>query len=147
MAPYDKRCAACGETAVHRVARPGRRHVYKDIELEIPATLSLVECAKCSERYLTQADLAKLDEALASAYVAHLRVKLEESLEKLKSAGFALANVERELGLSLGYLSKVRKKVDPSFQLVALVALVADHPLRNLARLHGLRRDGQPQFH
>lgn len=147
MAPYDKRCAACGETAVQRLARPGRRHVYKGIELEIPSTLALVECEKCGERYLTQADLAKLDDALGSAYVDHLRLKLGDSIEKLKTAGFTLAHVERELGLSLGYLSKVRKKVEPSFQLVALLALVADHPLRNLARLHGLRRASSTELH
>ena len=64
----------------------------------------------------------------------------EVALRKLDDAGFKLIDVERELGLSAGYLSKVRKRVEPSFQLVALLSLVADEPLRATAKLHGLRR-------
>jgi hypothetical protein len=38
----------------------------------------------------------------------------------------SIASVERELGLSEGYLSKIRKSVEPSFLLVALLAIIAE---------------------
>lgn len=139
MSPYDRVCAACGGT-VRRFARAGRTGRYKGFELPLPSSLELVECERCGERFVSRTDRGRIEEALAAEYRRHLRAKLEVALRKLDDAGFKLIDVERELGLSAGYLSKVRKRVEPSFQLVALLSLVADEPLRATAKLHGLRR-------
>lgn len=106
----------------------------------MPSSLPLVECEKCGERYPSGPDTDTVAEALAVAYRDHLRGKLEAALKKLTASGTRLGEIEEELGLSAGYLSKVRKRVEPSFQLVALLTLVADEPIRSMAKVRGLRR-------
>ena len=135
----ERRCAACGKGPLKRTARTGRVDVYKGVELPIPADLPLTECAACGERYVTAADAEKIDDALAASYTALVRVRVETAIEKLQKRGVSIASVERALGLSEGYLSKIRKSVEPSFQLVALLALVAENPKGAFSTIDALR--------
>ena len=135
----ERRCAACGKGPLKRTARAGRVDVYKGVELPIPAELPLVECVACGERYITAADAEKIDDALAASYTALVRARVETAIEKLQQRGVSIASVERELGLSEGYLSKIRKSVEPSFQLVALLAIIAENPKAAFSTIDALR--------
>ena len=135
----ERRCAACGKGVVRRTARAGRVDVYKGLTLPLPADLALNECDACGELYATVADAEEIDAALAAAYAVHVRDRVESSIGRLQEAGLSLATVERELGLSEGYLSKIRKSVEPSFQLVALLAVIAENPKKALSTIHALR--------
>lgn len=135
----ERRCAACGKGPLKRTARAGRVDVYKGVELPLPAELALIECHACGERYVTAADAEKIDDALAASYTALVRARVETAIEKLQLRGVSIASVERELGLSEGYLSKIRKSVEPSFQLVALLAIVAENPKAAFSTIDALR--------
>lgn len=135
----ERRCAACGKGPLERTARAGRFDEYKGVRLPIPAELPLIECAACGERYISASDAERIDEALSAAYTALVRAGVEASIEKLHRGGVSIASVERELGLSEGYLSKIRKSVEPSFQLVALLALIAQDPKAAFSTIAALR--------
>lgn len=139
MTTNERPCAACGKGVVRRTGRAGRVDVYKGLTLPLPADLALNECDACGEMYATVADAESIDLALATAYAAHVRGRVESSIGRLQAAGLSLAAVERELGLSEGYLSKIRKSVEPSFQLVALLAVIAENPQKALSTIHALR--------
>lgn len=124
----ERRCSACGEGPLRRFARKGRTDVYKGIELPLPADLPLVECASCGERFVTAVDAEKIDAVLGETYLALVRGRIEKAIARLQRVGISIASVERSIGLSEGYLSKVRKSAEPSFQLVALLALIAEDP-------------------
>lgn len=69
-------------------------------------------------------------------------------LEKLVARGDTLAGLERLLGLSPGYLSKVRRqRVVPSAQLVALLHVLLKHPevRETLAGAGAKRRSPSPR--
>lgn len=135
----ERRCTACGTGIVRRSAKAGRVDVYKGLEFALPADLVLTACEACGERYTNLADAEKIDAALSEAYAAHVRTRIEASIGRLQEAGLSLATVEKELGLSEGYLSKIRKSVEPSFQLVALLAVIAENPKKMLSTIHALR--------
>lgn len=137
--PPARRCVACGQGVLERRARSGRVDVYKGMELPLPADLPLVECVACGERYVTAADAERIDRALSEAYTRQVRTRIEQDIETLRRHDVSLASVERALGLSEGYLSKIRKSVEPSFQVVALLALVAADPRGTLQRIGSLR--------
>jgi len=71
--------------------------------------------------------------------MALVRARVETAIEKLQQRGVSLASVERELGLSEGYLSKIRKSAEPSFQLVALLAIIAENPKAAFSTIDALR--------
>ncbi|MCC7108210.1 MAG: YgiT-type zinc finger protein [Deltaproteobacteria bacterium] len=137
--PPARRCVACGQGALERRTRSGRVDVYKGMELPLPADLPLVECVACGERYVTAADAERIDRALSAAYTRQVRTRIEKDIETLRRHDVSLASVERALGLSEGYLSKIRKSVEPSFQVVALLALVAADPRGTLQQIGSLR--------
>lgn len=90
--------------------------------------------------YLDKADVEKVEKLVDLAYTEHVRRILERALAKLLGAGIDLKDLEHDLGLSAGYLSKIRSKAVPSFQLVALLAFMADDPTGSLAKVQALRR-------
>jgi YgiT-type zinc finger domain-containing protein len=141
MKPRRQRfhCPVCGGT-VSTFARAGRTDTYKGIELAVPAELELTECEQCGETYVDPDEWRALSDALALAYREFVKKRLDADFRKIKRAGVSLASLERQLALSEGYLSKIRKDVEPSFQLVALVSLVAENPRKSLSTIGALKR-------
>ena len=122
-----------------RSAKAGRVDVYKGLELGLPADLVLTDCDACGFRIINFADGEKIDAALSAAYAAHVRSRIEASMSRMQEAGVSLAAVEKELGLPESYLSKIRANAEPSFHLVALLALIAEDPQKTLSIIHALR--------
>jgi transcriptional regulator with XRE-family HTH domain len=110
---------------------------FKQIpDLEIPADVAIPTCDHCGAEMMGKKDLAALDAAMARAYASALASKAEEAIRVLGETANQ-RDLERLLGLSAGYLSKLKNgKAEPSASTTALLMLLADHP----ALVDSLRR-------
>ena len=118
------------------VARAGRLTMYRNLELEVPAHVVVPTCAKCGAEWIDEAAAKALDEALERVYESKLRTRLDAALEKILSEEGSQARVERVLGVSPGYLSKLKLgRRSPSAEIVSALALVSASPKRRLAEL------------
>ena len=114
-----RRCGQCGARAVGGVARAGRLTMYRNLELEVPAHVVVPTCAKCGAEWIDEAAAKALDEALERVYESKLRTRLDAALEKILSEEGSQARVERVLGVSPGYLSKLKLgRRSPSAEIV-----------------------------
>lgn len=120
------KCHNCHKGTVRPLARPGRTARFKSIpNLAVPADLEIRTCDQCGEEWMTPEDAKRIDEALDRVYRQELRRRAELVLPDAKEA----ARVERDLGLSQGYLSRIRKGTKvPSADLVVLLALIRRRP-------------------
>ena len=128
----QRRCRECGEGTIRLVARPGRTWRYKRLLLDVPEDFEIPTCDRCGEEWL-EADRAEaLDDILRDQYAERLAQLFEQAISVLSQHRSQRA-LERLLGLSQGYLSKVlsRKKV-PSEPLVTEVVLIAKSPKTRL---------------
>jgi hypothetical protein len=127
------RCALCGGSVV-LIARPGRTSAHRNLSaLEVPATLELPTCADCGEEYLDSGASAALNEALENAYQEVLRKLISKTISDL-GPKVPKYRLERLLGLSRGYLSKLPEK-NTSAALVCLLTLIARDPEHAISRL------------
>lgn len=119
------KCHNCHKGTVRPLAGPGRTTRYKSLpNLPVPDDLEIMTCDQCGEEWMTPDDAKRIDEALDLAYKQELRRRALEVLPGPKEA----ARIERDLGLSQGYLSRIRKGKVPSADLVALLALIYKRP-------------------
>lgn len=125
------KCAACGQGQVVMLAKPGRRAAFKNIpDLEVPETLELPTCELCGAEWLDERAAAQLDIALADVYRRELSRKANYALRQLKAAKLRQWDLEPLLGLSPGYLSKVKAGKDISPMLASALLLLAGAPGR-----------------
>ena len=122
-------CPVCGETALEMRRGPGRTMKHRLLEVDVPSDFPLPECGSCGARPINWRTAELLDPVLEKAYQQKLSALVGADIERLEKVK-PLYEWERELGLSAGYLSKVRNEKAPSAQLVALVRLLANEPNR-----------------
>lgn len=133
-----RRCRECGEGTIRPLAKAGRTMPFRNLAaLPVPATLSIPTCDHCGNEWIDLKTARALDKALEGAYAFELYKRFKAALETiLASAGVSQRRLEQLLGLSLGYLSRVRgKRGDASAQLVSALALIAKDPKRRLNEL------------
>ena len=129
-------CGQCGERAVIGLARAGRTTAYKNMELEIPAHVAVPTCVKCGAVWIDEPAAQALDDALEGVYQKGLRERLDTALKTILHEEKNQTRVERLLGISPGYLSKLKLgKRHPSAEFVSMLALVSKSPKRRLAEL------------
>ncbi|HCF58412.1 MAG TPA: hypothetical protein DFS52_10515 [Myxococcales bacterium] len=138
-----RRCPICGEGEIREVARSGRRLPYRNVpDLEVPADLAIPTCSACGEELIDAQLARRLDERLAGAYEAALSSKADAAIRKLAKL-VPQRDLEPLLGLSAGYLSKLKKgEKRPSSPLVAALMLLASD-VNRLAELGELWRVGE----
>ena len=130
-----KRCPTCGQGTPTRFARAGRKETHRGYEYELPADLSLLECRACGEVMMTPADIDAVDAILEAKHRERLSTAANRAIEQLLQSEPSVGAIEARLRLSPGYLSRLRSGAsEPSFQLVALLGLLARRP----ALLHEL---------
>lgn len=122
-------CPVCGERALEMRQGPGRMMKHRLLEVEVAPEFALPECGSCGARPINWKTAELLDPVLEKAYQQKLSALIAADIELLAKVK-PLYEWERELGLSAGYLSKVRNEKAPSAQLVALVRLLANEPNR-----------------
>ena len=137
------KCHNCNAGQVQPLAAAGRTARYKNIEVTVPADLAVLTCDHCGEEWITPEDAKRIDTALEQVYRAELLRRARAVLPDPKDA----PRVERDLGLSPGYLSRIRKGVRvPSSDLVTLLALIRERPglLKNIEAFWASRPEVQP---
>jgi hypothetical protein len=135
----ERRCHSCGTGSIRSLARSGRRVRYKTMAaLEVPAEVAIPTCDQCGAEWLTESTARVLDAALANVYRRVLLDQARKAIDLL-AAQVTMRRLEQLLGLSSGYLSKIRggDRV-PRPELVGHLALLARDPRRRLHELEEL---------
>jgi transcriptional regulator with XRE-family HTH domain len=100
-------------------------------DLELPATLMIPTCTECGELWIDEDDATQISAAAEKAYRQALLSKAEDAVGILRDAGHPQRDLERLLGISAGYLSKLRAgERDTSAPLVGALMLLAHDPAR-----------------
>jgi transcriptional regulator with XRE-family HTH domain len=129
-------CPSCNRGEIVMRAGPGRRMRYRHIpDLELPADLQLPTCSACGHQWLDAEAARRLEVVLEESYRAELVRKAEQSIEALRKH-LPQRELERLLGVSSGWLSKVKNGKETSAPMAALLMLLAEQP----HRLDSLRR-------
>jgi hypothetical protein len=85
----------------------------------------------------------ELDEALEKAYQSKLRERLDNAVDKILGEQMSQTRVERALGLSPGYLSKLKQgRRNPSAELVVLLGLMSKAPQSRIAEAEEVMNSG-----
>ncbi len=131
-----RRCHACGEGEVKPTAVAGRVARYKTMpRVQIPADLPIPTCSKCGTEWLDKRTTQEVDAALEAAYRRDLGNRALISISTITSH-VSQRKLERLLGLSQGYLSKLRSgERTPSAELVSQLALIALDPYTRVKEL------------
>src|SRR5687768_508573 len=110
-------CKACNEGEVLETAVAGRKTRYRCApDLEIPAHVAIPTCNRCGTEYLDARATERLEEGLREAWQRMLTEKAEAAIETLKHQ-VPQRELERLLGLSGGYLSKLKSGKETSSTL------------------------------
>lgn len=126
MSPFE--CPACGGTVELRAGEPSTR-AYRSIERLMVPSVELPICSNCGEEWLDKDATKRLDEALEGAYAEALQERAEWALGRLQHA-IPQRELERLLGLSVGYLSKLKAGKKTSGSLTAALLLLANDTSR-----------------
>lgn len=126
------RCPACGEGELKYLARKGRTWCFKGFDYPIPASVKLVECAQCHEMPMKPAEVSAVEGPIAETHRKRMSALVDESLRALEPL-VPVGQLEKQLHLSQGYLARARSKGEPSFQLAALLKIIADDPRKLLS--------------
>lgn len=130
----ERRCRECGEGTVRLVTEPGRRTTYKFIELDVPSSVAIPVCDHCGTEWHNDTTAEAFDEAMEQAFRSELAVIAQRALERIDAAGVRQSDVERAIGLSAGYLSKIKRgERAPEPVLVAQLAIISMDPAARLA--------------
>jgi len=123
-------CVECGKGKISPTAKKGRKTSYKNLKnLPVPNDLEIPTCNKCGAEYFDKAHAVAIDRALEPVYQQELQIRAAALLEKLTKSNVTQSKLEALLGLSHGYLSKVRSGArQPSPMLVSCLRLVAADP-------------------
>lgn len=124
------RCVHCGEGEVRPLAGSKRTATYKNIPgLSLPEDLPIPTCSVCGEQWIDRTTAQAMDAALEQQYQSRLSELAVVHLEKLTEQRVTQRRLERILGLSQGYLSKIRAGTSrPSPMLVSCLFLLATDP-------------------
>ena len=126
---------------IRPLAKKGRRMPFRNMAaLAVPSTLAIPTCDHCGTEWIDPKTAEILDAALERAYTDELRKRFDAALERiLKIAEIPQRRLEQLLGLSVGYLSRLRRRRgDASAQVVSALALLAQDPKRRLRELDQL---------
>lgn len=117
----ERKCPSCGQGNVKNKMEAGRTMPYKDLpDVPVPDDLKLPTCNHCNDMMIRGDLLDELDTALEKAYLKLKAKRVKQSLEaiKKKTKHISQAELERLIGLSPGYLSKLTRGIKPSSKML-----------------------------
>lgn len=136
-----RRCVECGEGMVRPLAKAGRRSPYRNMAaVSIPADFMIPTCDRCGAERIDGPTAEALDEVLEVAYSKELTDRLVRAVDRILETGITQRRLEQLVGLSQGYLSRLKtERGEASPLVVAALALLAQDPrrLQELNRLWG----------
>lgn len=136
-----RRCRECGEGMIRPLAKEGRKMPFRNMAaLAVPNTLTIPTCDNCGNEWIDPKTAQAIDEALQGAYANELHKRLVAAIDLiLKTTEIPQRRLEQLLGLSVGYISRLRSgRGDASPQVVSVLALLAQDPKRRLKELDQL---------
>lgn len=133
-------CPVCGTGQIKVKRAKGRRAKFRNVELPVPETVEIPTCTSCGTEWIDARAAAELDAALQEVYESQLKEEAVRLIQQLAQHSIPQNRVERILGLSQGYLSKVRSGASrPSAMLVVCLRLLSRDPDKRLAEIEGKR--------
>jgi len=129
-------CPACGKGRVVPRGGKGRSFPYKQVPaLEIADDFEIPTCDACGEMFIGAALAKKLDAHLERRYARLLAAAVKSAIKKIAEHA-RQRELEQLLGLSHGYLSKLRNgKKEPSPALVGELMMLAENPRKRIVEL------------
>jgi hypothetical protein len=108
--------------------------------LPVPKDLLIPTCDHCGSEWIDDAIAKALDEVLPRVYANEVHKRFIAALEKvLMTSDIPQRRIERLLGLSQGYLSRLKNdRGEPSPQVVSALTLLAQDPVHRLRELDQL---------
>lgn len=123
-------CPSCEKGTLRAVALAGRTMKHRNLlEVPVPADFPIPTCDHCGAEVVGFQLAEKLDAVLEDQWQVELAKKAAIDIARLQEAR-PLREWERLLGLSSGYLSKLRGGKGSGAPLTALLALLANNPKR-----------------
>ena len=139
MMPENKPtvCCRCGAKAVKPRSGKGRTTRYRVMpSLPIPEDVVIPACGKCGSEYLDEETITRLGPVLREVYLAALQSRARTAIDTLAPQYISQRKLECLLGLSQGYLSRLRAgDGNPSPYLVCHLALLCHDPEMRLSEL------------
>lgn len=127
MTTKPKTCPAC-ERGVLEPRETREPMPFRHAPAIVPAwAVDVPTCTACGEQFIDARTAKAWDEALAQGLAVHHRRLLTEAVERLGEVR-AQREWEKRLGLSPGYLSRLKSGKECSVPLVTLLALLAEAP-------------------
>jgi len=132
----QRKCIHCGARAVKPRTGVGRTTRYRTMPtMPIPTDILIPACGRCGSEYLDETSSASLAPRLQAAYQASLRTRARVAIDIL-SKHISQRKLEQRLGLSQGYLSRLRAgDGNPSPELVSHLGLLCQDPPKRLVEL------------
>ena len=141
------RCVECGKGMVRRLAKAGRTDVHKTMKLKIPARIKIPTCDACGAEFVDDQAARDIDAALEVSYRKRLHVLARRAIDVL-SEHTQPTELERKLGLSQGYLSRLKNgSRDPSPDLVVVLSFLARAPKTRLRELEDIWKLDPAELH
>jgi hypothetical protein len=140
--PRTSTCSRCGaKRSVRLQKRIGRSIAYRTLPaLPLPEDVAIPTCSRCKAEFLDKATRKALAPLLARLYAAELRRRIQGAIEALSQVT-SQRQIEKNLGLSQGYLSRLKAGAGtPSPALVLQLQQLALDPiprLREVERIWG----------
>ena len=131
-----RRCIHCGTKAVKPRNGIGRTIRYRTMPcMQIPNDILVPTCGRCKSEYLDEESVGILAPSLQTVYLQSLRTRTRIAIDIL-SKHISQRRLERVLGLSQGYLSRLRAgSGTPSPELSSHLATLCHDPPTRLMEL------------
>ncbi len=121
-------CPTCGIGTIAPATGPGRTIAFRNVpDLPVPEDFAIPTCDHCGQWWINPTVAELLDERMAIVYQQHLAQKVDSAIGCLR-AHIRQRDLERLLGLSAGYLSKLKGGKETSGPLAAVLMLLARYP-------------------
>ena len=102
----------------------------------VPSHIEIPTCGRCWSEFIDGKVAASIEPELAATYLSELQSRVRTALDKICPQYISQRKLELRLGLSQGYLSRLRAKHgNPSPALVAQLAQLACDPFWRLGEL------------
>lgn len=131
-----RRCVRCGARAVKPRTGPGRTTRYRTMPaMAIPDDVAIPACGRCQSEYIDEQTSEAIAPRLQQAFLQSLRTRARIAIDIL-SKHISQRRLEQLLGLSQGYLSRIRAGAgNPSPELVSHLAILCQDPATRLNEL------------
>lgn len=123
-------CPECCRGEIRRASLGGRKMRFRQIpDLELPASVEGPVCSECGELWMDAATTKAISDALQVVWSEAMTRKAQVAIEVLRKTT-PQRELESLLGLSPGWLSKIKGGRETSAPTAAALMLLANEPGR-----------------